>query len=100
MDIFMINTFNMYLQFFALLSLALLATSQAEYNYNEKEAKAANSASSSGEDFLSDYHTPSNNALNSEATPDGYDYVAPARMTSIGRNNFNSFEKAKLKIKN
>lgn len=75
----MINTFNMYLQFFALLSLALLATSQAEYNYNEKEAKAANSASSSGEDFLSDYHTPSNNALNSEATPDGYDYVAPAR---------------------
>lgn len=79
MDIYMINTFNMYLQFFALLSLALLATSQAEYNYNEKEAKAANSASSSGEDFLSDYHTPSNNALNSEATPDGYDYVAPAR---------------------
>ncbi|XP_032583335.1 uncharacterized protein LOC6613159 isoform X1 [Drosophila sechellia] len=68
--------------FFALLSLALLATSQAEYNYNEKAAKAARpserSATSSGEDFLSDYHTPSNNALNSEATPDGYDYVAPA----------------------
>ncbi|XP_033173110.1 uncharacterized protein LOC117150359 [Drosophila mauritiana] len=70
-------------KFFALLSLALLATCQAEYNYNEKTAKAASpserSASSSGEDFLSDYHTPSNNALNSEATPDGYDYVAPAR---------------------
>ncbi|EDX03531.1 uncharacterized protein LOC6730778 [Drosophila simulans] len=70
-------------KFFALLSLALLATSQAEYNYNEKTTKAASpserSASSSGEDFLSDYHTPSNNALNSEATPDGYDYVAPAR---------------------
>ncbi|EDW87449.1 uncharacterized protein LOC6526629 [Drosophila yakuba] len=70
-------------KFFALLSLALLAAGQAEYNYNEKSAKAASpserSASSSGEDFLSDYHTPSNNALNSEATPDGYDYVAPAR---------------------
>ncbi|XP_017130117.1 uncharacterized protein LOC108147871 [Drosophila elegans] len=70
-------------KFFALLSLALFAAGQAEYNYNEKSAKAVNSlensASSSGEDFLSDYHTPSNNALNSEATPDGYDYVAPTR---------------------
>ncbi|XP_039479390.1 uncharacterized protein LOC120443982 [Drosophila santomea] len=70
-------------KFFALLFLALLAAGQAEYNYNEKSAKVASpserSASSSGEDFLSDYHTPSNNALNSEATPDGYDYVAPAR---------------------
>ncbi|XP_016991233.1 uncharacterized protein LOC108053155 [Drosophila rhopaloa] len=70
-------------KFFTLLSLALFAAGQAEYNYNEKSATAVNSlersASSSGEDFLSDYHTPSNNALNSEATPDGYDYVAPAR---------------------
>ncbi|EDV57535.1 uncharacterized protein LOC6542005 [Drosophila erecta] len=65
-------------KFFALLSLALLSAGQAEYNYNENSAKAA-SASSSGEDFLSDYHTPSNNALNSEATPDGYDYVVPTR---------------------
>ncbi|XP_017006754.3 cuticle protein 19.8 [Drosophila takahashii] len=71
-------------KFFALLSLALFAAVQAEYNYNEKSAKAVNSlersaSGSSGEDFLSDYHTPSNNALNSEATPDGYDYLAPTR---------------------
>ncbi|XP_001356162.2 cuticle protein 8 [Drosophila pseudoobscura] len=64
---------------FVLLSLAVVA--QAEYNYNEKAATAVNtleqSSPSSGEDFLSDYHTPSNNALNSQATPDGYDYVPP-----------------------
>ncbi|SPP82410.1 cuticle protein 19 [Drosophila guanche] len=69
-------------KFFVLLSLALVGAGQAEYNYNEKAATAVNSLeqsapSSSGEDFLSDYHTPSNNALNSQATPDGYDYVAP-----------------------
>lgn len=71
------------MQIFVLLSLALFAASQAEYNYNEKAATAVNSlehsGSSSGEDFLSDYHTPSNNALNSEATPDGYDYATPSR---------------------
>ncbi|KAH8251344.1 hypothetical protein KR032_008461, partial [Drosophila birchii] len=70
-------------QLFVLLSLALFAAVQAEYNYNEKAATAVNSlehsGSSSGEDFLSDYHTPSNNALNSEATPDGYDYATPSR---------------------
>ncbi|XP_017075167.2 uncharacterized protein LOC108110582 [Drosophila eugracilis] len=69
---------------FALLLLALFTAGQAEYNYNEKSAAAVNSlehraSSSSGEDFLSDYHTPSNNALNSEATPEGYDYLAPTR---------------------
>ncbi|KAH8279923.1 hypothetical protein KR054_011289, partial [Drosophila jambulina] len=68
-------------QLFVLLSLALFAAAQAEYNYNEKAATAVNSlehsGSSSGEDFLSDYHTPSNNALNSKATPDGYDYATP-----------------------
>ncbi|XP_017047361.1 uncharacterized protein LOC108092337 [Drosophila ficusphila] len=70
-------------KFIALLSLALFTAGQAEFNYNEKSATAVNSlersGSSSGEDFLSDYHTPSNNALNSQATPDGYDYVAPNR---------------------
>ncbi|KAH8393632.1 hypothetical protein KR200_008380, partial [Drosophila serrata] len=69
-------------QLFVLLSLALFSAAQAEYNYNEK-ATAINSlehsGSSSGEDFLSDYHTPSNNALNSEATPEGYDYATPSR---------------------
>ncbi|KAH8283651.1 hypothetical protein KR018_010793, partial [Drosophila ironensis] len=64
---------------FSLLSLA--AAGQAEFNYNGKAAAAVNSLEqsnpSSGEDFLSDYHTPSNNALNSQATPEGYDYVAP-----------------------
>ncbi|XP_022218978.2 larval cuticle protein A1A [Drosophila obscura] len=68
-------------KFFVLLSLALVGAGQAEYNYNEKAATAVNSleqsSQSSGEDFLSDYHTPSNKALNSQATPDGYDYVAP-----------------------
>ncbi|KAH8238802.1 hypothetical protein KR038_000818, partial [Drosophila bunnanda] len=71
------------LQLFVLLSLALFAAGQAEYNYNEKAVTAINSlehsGSSSGEDFLSDYHTPSNNALNSEATPEGYDYATPSR---------------------
>ncbi|XP_016954739.1 uncharacterized protein LOC108027700 [Drosophila biarmipes] len=71
-------------KFFTLLFLALFAAGQAEYNYNEKAAKAVNSlqrsaSGSSGEDFLSDYHTPSNNALNSQATPEGYDYLAPTR---------------------
>nr|XP_016934812.1 uncharacterized protein LOC108013444 [Drosophila suzukii] len=71
-------------KFFTLLFLALFAAGQAEYNYNEKSNQASNSlnsraSGSSGEDFLSDYHTPSNNALNSQATPDGYDYLAPTR---------------------
>ncbi|KAH8323388.1 hypothetical protein KR067_007181 [Drosophila pandora] len=72
---------SVYFQAIVLLSMALMAAGQQEYNYNDKAATAVNSleqnSPSSGEDFLSDYHTPSNNALNSEATPDGYDYMAP-----------------------
>ncbi|KAH8410014.1 hypothetical protein KR009_004220, partial [Drosophila setifemur] len=66
---------------FVLLSLAMVAAGQEDFNFNDKAATAVNSleqnAPSSIDDFPNDYHTPSNNALNSQATPDGYDYLAP-----------------------
>ncbi|KAH8418757.1 hypothetical protein KR222_000641, partial [Zaprionus bogoriensis] len=81
---------------FLLLALALAGAARGEYDYSVNSHSNSNnnnngklqelssleqSASSSSEEYRSNnYQTPHNNAQNSQATPQGYDYASSAQL--------------------